>query len=264
MPRDQRRAEYGEGWRSPDAARAYEADLRREGWYGGWLEQRERELLFDVVDRRLGGREIRYLDFACGTGRILAALQNRVASATGIDTSAEMLELARRKAPSVELICGDAVVDPSVLGGSYDLVTAFRFFLNAGESLRRDVLAVLHDALAEDGILVFNIHSNAWSLRALSVLVRRLAFRQHWWNQLSYRAIREELGACGFEVVELQGYNYLTVKGYRLLPAAVVPWLERSLSRPRPLRYLAVDLLLVCSRASGGGGSNRGEDRPIP
>jgi predicted TPR repeat methyltransferase len=176
-----------------------------------------------------------------------------VASATGIDTSAEMLELARSKAPSAVLICGDAVADPSILDGSYDLLTAFRFFLNAGESLRRDVLAVLHDALAEDGILVFNIHSNAWSLRALSVLVRKLVLRQHWWNQLSYRAIRKELGAYGFEVVGLHGYNYLTVKGYQLLPAAVVPWLERSLSRPRLLRYLAVDLLLVCSRATGGG-----------
>jgi predicted TPR repeat methyltransferase len=245
------RSDYPAGWRTGDAARSYERDLAREGWYGGWLEQRERELLFDVVGRRLGTRPIRHLDFACGTGRIAATLQGRVASTTGVDISPEMLTVAKDRLPRAELVSGDIVADPSILHGRYDLITAFRFFLNAGESLRNDVLGELHDALADDGILLVNVHSNAWSLRALSVLIRRLFLRQVWWNQLSYRAVRKELGDRGFEVVELHGYNYLTSKGYRLFPTPWVLWLERMVSRLQPIRYLAVNLLFVCRKTRG-------------
>jgi Predicted methyltransferase (contains TPR repeat) len=251
MGEPKRRGDYPAGWRTADAARSYELDLAREGLYGGWLEQRERELLIDVVDRWLGTRPIRHLDFACGTGRIAATLQAQVASTTGVDMSPEMLTVAKDRLPQAELVSGDIVADPSILHGRYDLITAFRFFLNAGKPLRNDVLGVLRGALADDGILLFNVHSNAWSLRAVSVLIRRLVLHQDWWNQLSYPTVRNELRDRGFEVVELHGYNYLTSKGYRLLPTAWVLGLERTLSRLQPLRYVAVDLLFVCRKTRG-------------
>ena len=246
-----KRGSYPAGWHAPGTAHSYELDLAREGWYGGWLEQRERELLFDIVDRLFRSRSIMHLDFACGTGRIAAALQERVAKTTGVDISAEMLSVARNRLPGAELVCGDLVADPSIVHGPYDLITAFRFFLNAGEPLRKDILGVLRGALADDGILLLNVHSNAWSLRALSVLIRRVFLHQDWWNQLSYRAVRDELRDHGFEVAELHGYNYLTSKGYRLFPAAWVLWFERAVSRVQPLRYFAVDLLFVCRMTRG-------------
>jgi len=251
------RSDYRVGWRGHEAARAYEEDLHREESETGWLYEIERRLLTEVVDRWLGGREIRYLDFACGTGRIIAFLEQRVDSATGIDASPEMLELARPRLTNAKLICGDVTVDPAVLPGRYDLITAFRFFLNAGETLRSEVLKVLHRVLADDGILVFNVHSNAWSLRALSVLFRRHVLRQRWWNQRSYRQVRRELRAHGFRVVELHGYNFLTGKGSRLVPAAAIPRIERSLARVRPLRYLGVNLLFVCRKAAPSSAGGR-------
>jgi predicted TPR repeat methyltransferase len=251
MPGRQRRGrtDYRSGWRGHEAASAYEEDLRREESEAGWLGETERRLLADVVDRRFDGREIRYLDFACGTGRIIAFLEERVSSATGIDASPEMLELARAKLTKAELICGDVTVNSSVLPGRYDLVTAFRFFLNAGETLRSEVLRVLHGALADDGILVFNLHSNTWSLRSLSVLFRRHVLGQAWWNQRSFLQVRRELRDHGFQVIELHGYNFLTGKGYRLVPTAAIPAIERSLARVRPFRYLGVHLLFVCRKA---------------
>lgn len=247
--RGRERTDYRVGWRSHEAALAYEEDLHREESETGWLNEIERQVLTEVVDRQLGGREIRYLDFACGTGRIIAFLEERVGSATGIDASPQMLELARTRLTKAEVICGDVTVDPAVLPGRYDLITAFRFFLNAGETLRSEVLKVLHQVLADDGILVFNLHSNAWSLRALSVLFRKHVLRQAWWNQRSFRQVRRELRAHGFRVVELHGYNFLTGKVSRLLPAAAIPRIERSLARVRPLRYLGVHLLFVCRKA---------------
>jgi SAM-dependent methyltransferase len=247
-----REGDYRAGWLEPDAAGAYEDDLRREGSYGSWLAERERTLLLDAVDRWLGGKEIRYLDFACGTGRILVLLEHRVRSATGIDNSPPMLELAAQRVPRATFICGDVSVDPGCLSGPYELITAFRFFLNAGEGLRRAVLRALHEALTDDGILIFNVHANAWSIHALSVLFRRHVLRQRWRNQRSYRQVRSELQACGFEIVELYGYNFLTRKGYRLLPQAVAARLDRTLGRVRPLGYLAGELMFVCRKARSG------------
>jgi SAM-dependent methyltransferase len=256
MPRQtkakDRKTDYRVGWLDPGAASAYEDDLRREGSYESWLAERERGLLLGSIDTWLSGKEIHYLDFACGTGRILVLLEPRVQSATGIDNSPSMLALAAERAPRATLIHGDVSVDPRCLSGTYNLVTAFRFFLNAGEDLRSAVLRVLHGALTDDGILIFNVHANAWSLHALSVLFRRHVLRQRWWNQRSYRQVRTELRAHGFEIVELHGYNFLTRKGYRLLPQAVAARLDQALGRMRPFAYLASELMFICRRAGDG------------
>ena len=58
-----------------------------------------------------------HLDFACGTGRIAATLQERVTKTTGVDISAEMLSVARNRLPGAELVCGDMVADPSIVPG---------------------------------------------------------------------------------------------------------------------------------------------------
>jgi hypothetical protein len=80
-------------------------------------------------------------------------------------------------------------------------------------------------------------------------LFRRHVLGQAWWNQRSFLQVRRELRDHGFEVIELHGYNFLTGKGYRLVPTAAIPLIERSLARVRPLRYLGVHLLFVCRKA---------------
>jgi len=236
-------SDYGAGWQRSEAPESYERDLAREGWYGGWLEQRERELLFEIVDRWVGGRVRRHLDFACGTGRIVVALRDRADDATAIDASAAMLEVARTKAPDVSFVCGDPTVDTSLVPGPYDVITAFRFFLNAEERLRHDVLEALRERLGDLGVLVFNVHSNAWSLRALSVWLRRLVFGERGWNQLSHRDVRAMVEAHGLQIVDVHGYNYFTSKGATMLSPPAVLRLERLISRWRPIRFLAVNLM---------------------
>ena len=243
-------ADYRSGWQSTEAAQAYERDLHQDGSYGGWTWELERELLLDIVERWFPGRRPSYLDFACGTGRIIGLLEDRVGNSVGVDTSPAMLERAQQKLSRSRLVCGDVTTDPSLLGRPYELITAFRFFLNAGEALRGGVLAALHGVLSDDGILVFNIHSNRWSLRMPSVLVRRHVMGQHWIRQLSYREVRRVLAANGFAIVELHGCNFLTSKGYRLLPGGIARRIERLLGAARPLRFLAVDLIFVCRKAS--------------
>lgn len=242
--------DYRAGWQSAEAAEAYERDLRQEGSYGGWSWELERGLLLDLVDRWFPpGRKPRYLDFACGTGRIIGLLEDRVETAVGVDSSASMLEVAQRKLSRSRLICGDVTTDPSLLTGPYDLITAFRFFMNAGDELRAGVLAALRGVLSDDGILVFNIHSNKWSLRMPSVLIRRHLLGQHWVRQLSYRDVRRMLEPHGFGIVEIHGCNFLTSKGYRLFPDGISRRIERLFTAAKPLQYFAVDLIFVCRKA---------------
>lgn len=49
------------------------------------------------------------------------------------------------------------------LGETLDVITAFRFFLNAEQRLREEALDSMRDHLKETGRLVCNVHMNAAS-----------------------------------------------------------------------------------------------------
>src|SRR5690606_32435128 len=123
----------------------------------------ERDVLDEIVRECLGGRVTAYLDFACGTGRIVAHVEEYADYAAGVDVSADMLELARARTQRAELIECDMTRSSCFSDRSFQLITAFRFFPNAQAELRRDVMAVLVSLLDKDGFIVFNNHLNASS-----------------------------------------------------------------------------------------------------
>jgi predicted TPR repeat methyltransferase len=117
----------------------------------------------------LDGCDIRHLDFACGTGRILGHLENRTSTSVGVDLSPSMLDVGRQYLKHSQLIEAD-LTRGDVLGHrTFNLITAFRFFPNAQAELRSEAIQVLAKHLAKDGCLVFNNHRN------LSSLTHRLA-----------------------------------------------------------------------------------------
>ncbi|MBI4121595.1 MAG: glycosyltransferase, partial [Candidatus Ryanbacteria bacterium] len=99
----------------------------------------------------------RYLDFAGGTGRVSAYLENRVSESVCVDVSAEMLELAKAKLARTEIVLGDLTREDALAGRTFYLFTAFRFFLNAEPRLRGVALEALKARLADNGTLIFNI-----------------------------------------------------------------------------------------------------------
>jgi ubiquinone/menaquinone biosynthesis C-methylase UbiE len=56
--------------------------------------------------------EMVFLDMGCGTGNYLAAIMQISKDIIGIDISMSMLEQARKKAPYLQLICGDVTSLP--------------------------------------------------------------------------------------------------------------------------------------------------------
>jgi len=75
-----------------------------------------------AVDLARVGPGARALDVATGTGDLAIELASRGASVVGIDFSERMLELARRKAPGIEFLRGNAL-DLPFGDGEFDAVT---------------------------------------------------------------------------------------------------------------------------------------------
>jgi SAM-dependent methyltransferase len=98
------------------------------------------------------------LELACGTGSILAQLKSDY-EVTGVDLSPEMLELARRKLPDVELHLGD--MRSIRLGRPFDAVLCLYDAVNHLPELadweRVFDTAVAH--LRPGGVLVFDVNS---------------------------------------------------------------------------------------------------------
>jgi predicted TPR repeat methyltransferase len=121
--------------------------------------------MLQIVDSLFSGSEqVRHLDFACGTGRILHLLAPKVGSSTGVDISDSMLAVAKEQTPNARLICADLTRSDDLADEKFDLITSFRLFPNAEPKLRDEAMAQLARHLAPDGFLIFNNHKRCGSL----------------------------------------------------------------------------------------------------
>jgi SAM-dependent methyltransferase len=206
----------------------------------------ERRALDEILRRHLVPGKIVHLDFACGTGRILGHLSRHVASATGVDVSPSMMEVARDTAPGAELIEAD-LTQRDVLGTRhFDLITAFRFFPNAEPELRRAVLPVLARHLAPRGVLVFNNHKNRNSLpRRISRFLGREAPGLTM-THAEVETLAAEAGLSIVEVIPLASLPFS--ENHLVLPVPLLEFLERGLSGRQALTSIAQDVIYVCAR----------------
>ena len=85
------------------------------------LDQRWRRLTADAV--AVPGEPL--VDVCCGTGDLAIACSRRGADVTGVDFSEKMLERARRKAPAIEWVRGDALALPFADGSFFGATVGF-------------------------------------------------------------------------------------------------------------------------------------------
>jgi len=207
------------------------------------LEQRA---LDDVLRKHLGTSTISQLDFACGTGRILAHFQSKVGSATGVDVSRSMMEVARQVAPRTEFIEAD-LTKQDVLGDrQFNLITSFRFFPNAEPELRQAVIRVLARHLAPGGVLVFNNHKNRNSIPRR---VARMLGREAGDSTMTHQEVQQLVTGAGLRIVEVIPLASLPFSDNHLvLPVSVLEFVERRISGVGALAGIAQDLIYVCAR----------------
>lgn len=199
--------DYRQSHRGAALAGSYHDDFtaRLPGRYWSTVEQPlMASLLAEVLPRPLAG--LRHLDVASGSGRVLAYVQPQAAGSTAVDISEAMLAHARAAVPDADFVVDDAATMD--LGQTFDLVTAFRFFLNAGPELGADVLDRIGDHLAPGGLLVANIHAQPLSSLGLwRALKRRLGRSAD--SVMSIGDFDQLLRAHHFEVVADRTYGYL-------------------------------------------------------
>lgn len=215
--------------------------------YRAMMWRLEQRALNAILLKLPASRKVALLDFACGTGRILGHFHGHVASATGVDVSSSMLEVARKAAPAAELIEADLSSEDTLGDRHFDLITAFRFFPNAEAELRRAVLPVLARHLAPHGLLVFNNHKNRNSLaRRISRLLRREVAR----GTMSHAEVETLVALAGLHILKVIPLGTLPVSDrHLLLPVWLLERLERWFSGVPALGALAQNVIYVCARA---------------
>lgn len=225
----------------------YERDVYRAGSYDDFVWQEEKKILdreLDLLKKRIPVP--RYLDFGCGTGRIIEYLENKVDESVGVDIAHEMLAVAKEKLRHSRLIEADITTDDILREQKFDIITAFRVFLNAEPQLQDAILKTLAPKLSDSGIFIFNIHGNIWSFRLPMVWWYRL--RGRYLNYLSYRQIKRLLVRHDLHVERLYGLGLIPKPFYRLCPRASFT-LDRFLARIPLIKYISYNLIFVCKRA---------------
>ena len=174
---------------------AYDATLS-QGYWGAHWEYLERPALRAQLEQcRARGATV-LLDLACGTGRVLSLANEVFPNSIGADASSAMLQqAARRGYPVVE--CDATALS---FARSIDVVTAFRFMLNAPPELRQAVLRSVRSVLRNGGWFISNIHVNAKSPAGLAYRLFNLATNHGALRVLSLQEYTQVLRAEGFAV----------------------------------------------------------------
>jgi SAM-dependent methyltransferase len=189
----------------------YEAYYQNKAWQR-FLWSREQDIILKILEKYFTGKIVHLLDFACGTGRITEFLENRVTTSTGVDVSGSMLAIAREKLKRTEIIEADITAENPPGDGmrhilkprKFNLITAFRFFLNAEPELRSAAIRTIAELLDEDGYLVFNNHQNSGSPW---IRLRNAHYRKKnpegIYNVMSIRQMNKLVEEAGLKIIEL-------------------------------------------------------------
>ena len=213
----------------------------------------ERKLLPRIVGQYFPSNVPSYLDFACGTGRILELLSPSAASSTGVDLSASMLQVARDRLNDVEFVEADITREAGLGSRQFDLITAFRFFPRAEPALRREAILAIKQHLKSDGVFIFNNHRNRGNLLRRVIAIRaRMGLvsspRADW--GMSRREVYELVKAAGLRVDGEYPLAVLPLNDrHMLLPARLVEMMESILGGVGLLAPLAQNVIFVCRNA---------------
>ena len=246
-------APYSNRFQDEAAVAAYEGGEYGPGSYAAQVWQWQRPVVEQTLKdfRAAHPGPVRLLDFACGTGRVLSWVEGLVDSADGVDISENMVAAARGKCRRARLRVGDILAQPELLADGYDVITCFRFLLNAEPELRRRVLGRLRQSLrTPGGLLLVNVHGNAHSLRHPAIVWRRRRERRRptgeMLNELSRMEAVQLLAKAGFQVVNERGFGILPPTLHRTPLRGLARAIDRSLSGAHWWNRWSIDMLFIC------------------
>lgn len=200
--------------RDLDAA-GYDNEQYSADSYSTLLWELEKAALIQLVEKFQEQHPyINYLDFATGTGRVASFMESLVNKATAIEISESMAARAIQRLQKTTVICGDITSKDSYIEDHYDLITAFRFFLNAEPKLQVAAIKALAARLKDDtSWLVFNNHGNLWSLKLAGWPIHRLRNLGQGWkpygNYMRHSEVKLLLAESGMKILDVMGLGLL-------------------------------------------------------
>ena len=100
--------------------------------------------------------------------------------------------------------------------GPFDVITAFRFFLNADQSLRERALMTIKMRMHANSILIINNHGSYPSLRSLTIRLRGKIGSPNI-NEIKRSNFENMLKSIGFAIVKRVGVTVFTPTISRLI-----------------------------------------------
>ena len=243
---------YDQEFQAADSGKTWDAVVYGYNTYDSFIWDLQREKLLPMFSAMFADNPtLKYLDFACGTGRFLCAFEHMAGQAVGIDISADMLDVARTKVRRAELRQGDILQNTGLADFDYDVITAFRFFLNTEPVTRCAVMQSLARRINHiNGRLVFNIHGNASSiLRVKSVLATKNPSQMARYTgsvTMSLGETYDLVERSGMEVESWYGFGLCPRRLYSTPFRPLVRALDRWAAGVPALRRFSRDLLFVC------------------
>jgi glycosyltransferase involved in cell wall biosynthesis/ubiquinone/menaquinone biosynthesis C-methylase UbiE len=236
---------YRDSHATAERARAYSRTYEA-GYYAVEWATFERQFLRQVLSEHAGPNS-RFLDLACGTGRVLSEAEDLFPVTVGVDISAPMLAIAKERCTRSLLVCGASEELP--LNQQFDVVVLLRFFLNAEPELRLATLRTLQKVVRPGGMVIVNTHAQPLSpLGLMHRLRERHGARR---PTLSSKDLSTLLSTHGFVVAAVEHYGLMPRPG-RFYPRSYSAVHRRSLgiSVPSPLGFLCQSALVVARRST--------------
>jgi 2-polyprenyl-3-methyl-5-hydroxy-6-metoxy-1,4-benzoquinol methylase len=232
-----------------DAGVAEQFDARRFGGpIGALLAEAQERALVEFVGA-IDGRSV--LDVGTGTGRAAIALARRGARVTGLDASAEMLAVARRRAAAagaaITWTPGDAHALPFP-DRSFDVVVCLRVLMHAPDWRR----ALAELCRVADGRVVFDYPALP-SAAALQSVARRVAAaagrRVEAYRVLRPGVVRRELARHGFDERDARRQFVLPIALHKAVGSrALTERVEGALRTVGLLRLFGSPVTVVAER----------------
>lgn len=174
-----------------------------DNWYqtktGSYVDRTEKELVFTLLKSKTGLS----LDLGCGTGNYSLELYKRGFAVIGLDSSKEMLKVARKKISEIYFIKGDAYFLP-FKNEVFDLVLSITMFEFIKEPIR--VMKEIYRVLKPGGEVLIGTMNG----RSLWFLFKRIKslFVETAYRYARFYTPKELKNLCkitGFKNIEIRG-----------------------------------------------------------
>lgn len=224
---------------------SYEENYTTNIW-DKYIWENEQAILQKILERYFKTTDIHLLDFACGTGRITSFLENFTLQSTGIDVSSSMLKIAQDKLKKTKLVQADLITNPVFKKESFNLITAFRFFVNADDKMRTQAVTTLANLLKKDGLFIFNNHQNE-SSPFIKWRSMREKHKNRYYNMLNMNIMIDLVHASKLEVIEIIPIGLFHPPKLPIIPR-LNTFIDRIAFKVNFLRQFATNIVTVCRK----------------